>query len=73
MSRFRVEFHFDKDDSVTYFADGENRASVLEEFGFKNDERFLDFVSNEVHYRIDMNKVKYVAVNEHKPARVRGF
>lgn len=68
MKEYLVTFNFGKDNNVNYLTQGESRESVLENFTSgmaEGTDRFCDFVYNDVHYRIDREKVNYVSVKEY--------
>ncbi|MGM0843618.1 MAG: hypothetical protein ACQEUT_01475 [Bacillota bacterium] len=65
MKTYRVEFHFDNENTVTFFIEERTEATVLHKV-FGNNANHFDFKENDVLYRIVLDKVTHVAVKEHQ-------
>lgn len=65
LKNFRVEFHFDNENTVTFFIEERTEATVLHKV-FGNNSNFFDFKENNELYRIVLDKVTHVAVKEHQ-------
>ncbi|WP_409252173.1 hypothetical protein V1502_19075 [Bacillus sp. SCS-153A] len=64
MKKFRVEFHFDNENTVSFFIEEERtEATVLHKI-FGNDSNHFVFKEDDVLNRIQLNKVTHVAVTE---------
>ncbi|WP_421381931.1 hypothetical protein ACOJQI_21425 [Bacillus salacetis] len=64
MKTFRVDFHFDKENTVSFFIEEERtEATVLHKI-FGNDSDHFVFKEDGVLYRIQLKKVTHVAVSE---------
>ncbi|QXJ39567.1 hypothetical protein BV455_02933 [Parageobacillus caldoxylosilyticus] len=71
MKEFRVMFHFvnNNDDSIAVFLKGETEEQVLEEVYSKG--KYYHFKKENVLYRVNMELVKYITVNEYNPPTPR--
>jgi hypothetical protein len=71
LKKYKVIFHFDKDNWVAVIREGENPESLLEEC-FAKDQNYIDFANErQVLHRVNMSRVTHVTVSEHKPASIR--
>ncbi|MCM3663461.1 hypothetical protein M3204_03545 [Mesobacillus subterraneus] len=64
MKKFRVTFHFGKENTVSFFTEGENKESILE--SVKYEEKGFDFNQNSALFRVNLANVNYVSVVEIK-------